>query len=77
MANANPTKPEEITEEVSAAILRLPALLGVEHVVLLLDLLETILDDSGYGGVEIVVADGRVQTMKLTKSYRARKATNR
>jgi hypothetical protein len=63
---------EQYTDEVKTAMQRLPALLGMEHVALLLELLETILGDTGYGGVEIVVADGRVQTMKLTKSYRAR-----
>ena len=73
MENVILNKPVENSEEVQAAMQRLPALLGLEHVALLLELLETIVEDSGYGGVEIVVAEGRVQSMKLTKSYRARK----
>ncbi len=76
MINARLNKPEEKTAEAVTALERLPALLGAEHVSLLLELLETIIGDSGYGGVEIVVADGRVQSMKLTKSYRARGKTD-
>ena len=72
MADANLNELEEHTDEGNVAMLRLLALLKMEHVALLLELLETILGDTGYGGVEIVVADGRVQSMKLTKSYRAR-----
>jgi len=67
---------EEHTDKGLATFRRLIALLGAEHAGLLAELLETIMQDTGYGGVEIVVADRRVQTMKLTKSYQARGKAN-
>lgn len=65
---------DALSPAVDDAVKRLLLLLGDAHAELLAELLETILDDTGYGGVEIVVADGRIQTMKLTKSYRAQPA---
>lgn len=73
MASAIVTEPVENADGVQD-MQGLSALLGKEHMALLVELLETIIGDSGYGGVEIVVADGRVQSMKLTKSYRAKTA---
>jgi hypothetical protein len=77
VVNATLKEIEGQAAENNPAIQRLVALLGPEHAGLLAELLATILEDTGYGGVEIVVADRRVQTMKLTKSYRARKTEER
>jgi hypothetical protein len=49
---------------------RLSLLLGVEHAALLVELLETIMDGSGYGAVKIVVSEKRIQTLKLTQSFK-------
>ena len=70
MENAILNKPVENSEEVQAAMQRLPDLLGLEHVTLLLELLETIVNGSGYGAVEIVISEKRIQTLKLTQSFK-------
>jgi hypothetical protein len=61
---------EEHTDEGTAAMHQLLALLGAEHAGLLAELLETIMYGSGYGAVEIVVSEKRIQTLKLTQSFK-------
>jgi hypothetical protein len=36
----------------------------------LVDLLEDVIDETGYGDVKIVVAEGKVQLFKVEQSYR-------
>jgi hypothetical protein len=51
---------------------QLAALMGHENAALLVRLLKSIIDDTGFGGIEIVLSNGRVQTQKLTQSFRAK-----
>ena len=52
------------------AYYRLTKLLGSARLVRLVELLEDVIDESGYGDVKIVVADGQVQLLKAERSYR-------
>jgi hypothetical protein len=70
VADATPNKLEEPIDEINVAMQRMLVLMKMEHVTLLLELLETIMGGSGYGGVEIVVSEKRIQTLKLTQSFK-------
>lgn len=49
---------------------RLTKLLGVNRMVKLIELLDEVIDQTGYGDVKIVIAQGQVQSLKAEKSYR-------
>lgn len=52
---------------------RLVALLGEEHVALLLDLLEKIYGATGFGDITLIVAEHRIQNIRISESYRVDK----
>lgn len=41
---------------------------------LLATLLHEVINGTGYGAVEVIVADGRIQNIKMVKSYKAVKS---
>jgi hypothetical protein len=59
--------PIVITQE--DPVFRLRRLLRGPKLIKLVDLLEGVIDDTGYGELKIVVAQGRVQNLKAEKSY--------
>jgi hypothetical protein len=66
---------DEITEVPEIAIpeglaCRLKRLLGNGKLIRLVELLEGVVEETGYGNVTIVVAEGKVQNLKAERSYR-------
>ena len=57
-------------EEPSDSMRVLLLQLGEKRLNLLVDLIKEVQDQSGYGGVEIVLAGGKVQTIKMIKSFK-------
>jgi hypothetical protein len=49
---------------------RLTKLLGTVKLVRLVELLEDVIEETGYGDVKIVVAEGKVQMLKAEHSYK-------
>lgn len=49
---------------------RLVELLGIERAEQLVLLLQDVLDDTGFGDVKLVVAEGKVTLLKAEKSYK-------
>jgi hypothetical protein len=49
---------------------RLAVLLGTVKLVRLVELLEDVIEETGYGDVKIVVAEGKVQMLKAEHSYK-------
>jgi len=43
---------------------------GYDKLTMLRDLLKDVIEDTGYGGIDIVIADKRVTLLKVEKSYR-------
>ncbi len=48
----------------------LTKLLGIAKLARLVELLEDVIDETGYGDVKIVVAEGKVQMLKAEHSYK-------
>jgi len=66
---------DEIAEVSKMAIpeglmLRLIKLLGNGKLLKLVELLEDVINETGYGDVKIVVAEGKVQMLKAERSYK-------
>ena len=49
---------------------RLVKLLGTGKLIRLIELLEDVIQETGYGDVKIVVAEGKVQMLKAEHSYK-------
>ena len=49
---------------------RLMKLLGSSQLLRLIELMEGVIEDTGYGDVKIVIAEGKVQLLKVEKSYK-------
>jgi len=49
---------------------RLAVLLGTVKLVRLVELLEDVIAETGYGDVKIVIAEGKVQMLKAEHSYK-------
>jgi hypothetical protein len=47
---------------------------GVPSLALLLKLFDDIREESGFGGLEVAIVDGKVQTIKKTSSYKVVKS---
>jgi len=56
--------------EVEIATEKLLELLGVERIIQLADLIAEVCEKTGYGDAKIVVAEGRVTTLKQEISYK-------
>ncbi len=57
----------------SDPLTQLGQMLGVEHLALLVQLLEALQAESGYGDIVLVFSAGRIQNIKLTRSYKVKK----
>ena len=57
-------------DELDSAIEKLLDLLGAERIIQLADLIAEVCKKTGYGDVKIIVAEGRVTTLKQEISYK-------
>lgn len=62
----------EYTEscKLKESIPKLSRLLGEEKLIKLAELIEDVIDETGYGDVKIVIAEGKVQMLKAEHSYK-------
>jgi hypothetical protein len=58
-------------DELRLALEKIGRLLGARNVAMLARLLEDVQEDTRYGDVKVVVADGRVVGLRAEKSYKS------
>ncbi len=71
MSETRPPYIVDNTPDPATNLERLTEVLGVDYTNLLIDLLVDVKSTTGYGAVEIIVAAGRVQSIKMVRSYRS------
>lgn len=69
MTNCLSTLSERDRLRVRAVNARLQEQFGIERLELLANLLDSVIGDTHWGGVEIIIAEGRIIRLKAVKSY--------
>jgi len=71
---STPKPSQEVNDSIiinsEACIYQLTTLLGNAKLLRLVELLKDVIDETGYGDVKIVVAEGKVQMLKAEHSYK-------